>query len=855
MRNQPSSRSQASDPSRERAKRSPVLGAIVMLTAVASTGEAPGSSLRAPQARQRVTASYGKLPLHFEANQGQTDERVKFLARGSGYGLFLTSTESVLVLRKAEARRPGKGVARGEAATAKRSSAPEVLQMKLLGADPRAAIEGREELPGKSHYFIGNDPKKWRTDVPQYARVEYKDVYPGVSLTYYGNQSQLEYDFVVSPGGDPGRIRLGIEGAEEIHVDAEGNLVLSLPGGEVVEKAPVVYQEVNGARKAVEGRFVLRGRAEVGFEVGTYEADRPLVLDPVLVYSTYLGGGGGDLGLGIAVDASGNAYITGYTFSFNFPTANPLQAAFGGGIVDAFVAKVNAAGSALVYSTYLGGSGNDNGLGIAVDASGNAYVTGFTSSTNFPTANPLQAAYGGGIYDAFVAKVNAAGSALVYSTYLGGSGNDNGYGIAVDGSGNAYVTGDTNSTNFPTANPLQAANGGGDDAFVAKVNAAGSALVYSTYLGGSGWEFGQGIGVDTFGNAYVTGLTQSTNFPTANPLQAAFGGGTDAFVAKVNAAGSALVYSTYLGGSAGDVGDGIAMDASGNAYVTGYTFSANFPTANPLQAANGGSSDAFVAKLNAAGSALVYSTYLGGSGDDEGVGIAVDASGNAYVMGDTTSTNFPTANPLQAASGGGYDAFVAKVNAAGSALVYSTYLGGLGDDFGLGIAVDASGNAYVTGFTYSTNFPTANPLQAANGGGSDAFVAKIGIDSSNFFTLTPCRVADTRNPVGPSGGPALAANATRTFPVTGICGIPSTASAVALNLTVVGETDSGDLRLYPAGSPVPSSSTINFAVQKVRANNAIIPLGSGGQIAVQCDMPPGSTGHTHFLFDVTGYFQ
>ncbi len=503
----------ASHPKHERAKTSLVV-AIVTLTAVTSTGEAPGTSPRPPEPKQRVTASYGKLSLHFEANQGQTDARVKFLARGSGYSLFLTSTELVLALGKAEPSGPGKGVARAEAATPKRPSPPEVLRMKLLGANARPAIEGREELPGKSHYFIGNDPKKWRTDVPQYARVQYKDVYPGVSLTYYGNQDRLEYDFVVSPGGDPRRIGLGIEGAQRIHVDAEGNLVLSLPGGEVVQRAPVVYQEVDGARKAVEGRFVLRGRGEVGFEVGAYAADRPLVLDPLLVYSTYLGGSGDDHGQAIAVDPSGNVYVTGYTFSTNFPTANPLQGAYGGGTYDAFVAKLNSAGSALVYSTYLGGSGYDLGLGIAADASGNAYVIGDTSSTNFPTVNPLQAGYGGGS-DAFVAKVNATGSALVYSTYLGGSGGDQGQGIAVDSSGNASVTGTTQSTDFPTANPLQAKLSGIGDAFVAKLNASGLALAYSTYLGGSDFDQGHDIAVNASGDPT---LRASRNRPISRRL-------------------------------------------------------------------------------------------------------------------------------------------------------------------------------------------------------------------------------------------------------------------------------------------------------------------------------------------------
>jgi len=493
--------------------------------------------------------------------------------------------------------------------------------------------------------------------------------------------------------------------------------------------------------------------AELGFEVGAYDASLPLVIDPTLVYSTYLGGSGFDYGSGIAVDSAGNAYVTGQTYSTDFPTANPFQAARVGG-PDAFVAKLNAAGSALVYSTYLGGNGDDYGRGIAVDAAGNAYVTGETGSTNFPTANPLQASNAGGNYDAFVAKLNAAGSALVYSTYLGGSDYDYGYGIAVDAAGNAYVTGETFSTNFPTANPLQASNAGGPNAFVAKLNAAGSALVYCTYLGGSGGDSGQGIAVDAAGNAYVTGETGS-NFPTANPFQASNAGGPDAFVARLNATGSALVYSTYLGGNGNDHGSAIAVDAAGNAYVTGETFSTNFPTANPLRASNAGGGDVFVAKLNAAGSALVYCTYLGGSSWDYGTGIAVDAAGNAYVTGLTGSTNFPTANPLQAANAGGnYDAFVAKLNAAGSALVYSTYLGGSDTDFGYGIAVDAAGNAYVTGETYSRNFPTANAFQNSNSY-SDAFIAKL---SSNLVpTLT------SLSPSGAAtGGPAftLTANGT-----------------------------------------------------------------------------------------------
>jgi hypothetical protein len=665
---------------------------------------------------QGALAGYGQLPLSFEINQGQTDPQVNFLSRGSGYTLSLTSSgEAVLSLQKPV--QPAASAAAGAA---------DVLGMQLVGANPDPQVTGLDELPGKSNYLIGNDPSRWHTNVANYGRVAYAGVYPGINLVYYGQQRQLEYDFQVAAGADPGQIRLAFTGVTGIVVDGQGNLVLHTPGGDVVEHAPVLYQETEGVRQVVAGHYVAQGAGQVGFAVGAYDPSQVLVIDPVLSYSTYLGGD--DEGVGIAVDAAGNAYVT------------------GGGAGGALVAKLNAAGSALVYSTYLGGSGVEQGAGITVDADGNAYVTGYTSSTDFPTAHPLQPTYGGGT-DAFVAKLNAAGSALLYSTYLGGSDFDWGRDIAVDAAGNAYVSGPTHSTDFPTAHPMQPAYGGGfSDAFVAKLNAAGSALVYSTYLGGSDYDVSGGIAVDAAGNAYVTGGTSSTNFPTANPLQPALDGNGDAFVAKLNAAGSALVYSTYLGGSGsneaggGDgtaASSGIAVDAAGNAYVTGNTDSTDFPTAHLLQPARGGGDDAFVAKLNAAGSALLYSTYLGGSGEDAAWSIAIGAAGNAYITGQTSSTSFPKAHSLQPAYGGGLvDAFVAELNAAGSALVYSTYLGGSDWDWGRGIAVDTAGNAYVTGQTYSTSFPTtANSLQQTFGGSSNGFIAKTGVTAAAAISM------------------------------------------------------------------------------------------------------------------------
>ena len=677
-------------------------------------------------------AGYGQFPLSFEPNVGQTAPQVNYVAGGNGYALSLTPNEAVLSLRAPSA-----------SGGANQAGIATTLQMQLVGANHDAQPAGADLLAGTTNYLIGNDPSEWHTDVSNYGRVQYSGVYAGVDLAYYGNQQQLEYDFTVAPAADPGAIDLSFQGAQSVSLDSAGNLLLATAGGDVVEHAPVVYQQTDTGRQLVSAVYELHADGTVGFAVGAYDATQPLIIDPVLSYSTFLGGSGADDGYAIALDSSGNAYVAGETSSTNFPTMSPLQGTNGGGNDDAFVAKINAAGTALDYSTYLGGSGFDAAQGIAVDGFGNAYVTGRTQSTDFPTKNPLQAANAGG-NDAFVANLNAAGNALVYSTYLGGTGDDYGAGITVDGSGNAYVTGYTNSTNFPTSNPLQPANAGGYDGFVTKLNAGGSGLVFSTYLGGAGDDSGLGIAADVAGNVFVTGETGSIDFPTKIPLQAAYGGGgDDAFVAKINAAGTALVYSTYLGGTGFDAGLSIAVDGSDDAYVTGDTGSSDFPTKNPLQAANGfGPFDAFVAKVNAAGSALVYSTYLGGSGNDGGRSIAVDGSGNAYVTGFTESTNFPTTNDaFQTALGGGENAFVAKLNTGGSALVYSTYLGGSAYDEGAGIAFDVSGDAYVTGWTPSNNFPTKNPLQASNGGGIDAFIAKLLFDLP--LTGTPVTVSPT----------------------------------------------------------------------------------------------------------------
>jgi len=727
-------------------------GAVRFINHSSLSATEPEVSSAQTLARSALGEAYSKLPLSFEANQGQISADAKFVARGNGGDAFLTSTGAVFALRSEPALQEGaQKVMRPHQDKGERRPGSS-FRMDLVASNASVIPVGLEELPGKANYFVGQDASAWRMGVPTYRRVKYSNVYPGVDMVYYGNQRQLEYDFVIAAGANPDAIRLGFVGVDALNLNSDGDLVLRVAGREVLQKRPRIYQEVGTEKREIPGSYVLAPNHQVGFHLGAYDTTRVLVIDPVLVYSSYLGGTGYDVGVSIAVDGSGNAYITGFTNSTNFPAAKALQPIGASTGYQAFVAKMNAEGTALVYSTFLGGNADSFGQGIAVDAAGNAHVVGTTDSTNFPTAHALQPTYGGGFYDVFVAKLNAAGSALLYSTYLGGSQEDDGTAIQLDAAGNAYVTGYTDSSNFPTVNAFQSAfGGGGYDAFVAKLDGSGSALVYSTYLGGNDEDDAYAVAVDAGGNAYVAGTTASANFPVVNSFQANHAGGSyDAFVSKLNPAGSALVYSTFLGGSDTDAAFGIAVDVSGSAYVTGYTFSASFPTTKgAVQPTIRVASDAFVTKLSEAGSALVYSTFLGGEGGDYGNAIAVDQSGNAHVTGITSSRDFPVGNAPQPNHGGGPDdAFVAKLNADGSALVYSTFLGGSGDDMAFGIAVDNSGDAYVTGFTSSKNLATAGSMQATYGGGSyDGFAAKLGAGAPLVSSITP--------PAGAVSGNAL----------------------------------------------------------------------------------------------------
>ncbi len=1014
------------------------------------TGASSGVPLAATQSSASTTASpaFSSLPLYFEANHGQAGSQVQFLARGRGHNVFLSPTEAVVVLNRtlpaAELRR------RAARETGTRGVETQSVVFRLIGADSTARLTGLDGLPGKVNYFLGNDSQAWRAEVATFQKVQVQQAYPGVDVVYYPSGQQLEYDFLVAPGADPGVIRLEILGADRVFLDAEGQLIVEAGGERIHQHRPVAYQPDGDRRRTVEVTYRLSGRETFSFSLGDFDPALPLIIDPVLSYSTYLGGAKEETAWDIALDADGNVFIAGETLSPQLPaTPGAFQPNYGGGTTvggDAFVAKLDASGTNLVYLTYLGGHGNDAALSLAVDGGGNAYLTGFTDSTNFPLASAIVTNLGGkpekyfNLYpfDAFVTKLNPTGSALVYSTYLGGSTNDQGIAIAVGANGSAYIAGFTQSTNFPTANALQAANAGADDVFVTKLSPDGSAFVYSTYLGGTNTDQADGIAVDAAGRAHVTGFTQSTNFPTANALQPWLAGGQDVFVSVLEADGSQLLHSTYLGSRGNEVGFRIALDSSANAFVTGSKSDFSFPVTpaglnrggvfrsddagatwllqsdgllsgsvsalaiDPLSPArilagtghgvarssdggvtweprlnaapttaglapaiavgivtalaidpvtpatvyagtasdgafksldggvswsltstglvnlsvnalvidpaspatiyagtgagvyrstngaanwrafnsglgsqnvralvvdplapstlyaatpngvyrslnratnwlvfnNGltnlsvlslaihpstpstlfagtarglfktvnaatnwtglhvatgvsnvnalaidpqspatlyaatsaglyrsadagaswtlssdalvnrlaidpqtpatvfagasasntfGATDVFLTKLT--GSNIAYSVVFGGANDDVGWDLAVDSAGNAYVAGQTLSTNFPVLQPVptQGANRGGRDAFVTAVNASGSALLYSTYLGGRSNDVAFGIEVDLAGSAYVVGQTLSTNFPTTCALQPLAAGLGDAFVAKLAV--------------------------------------------------------------------------------------------------------------------------------
>ncbi len=661
--------------------------------------------------------------LNFEPNVGQTDPRVKFLARAGGYQLSLTSTETIFSLPAAEKNKSN-------------------IRLEFIGASTGAQLTGLDEQRGKVNYFLGRDASRWHTNVPTYGKVAARGIYPGVDLVFYGNERALEFDLIVKPGGNPRAIRLRVGGADSVKIDGGGDVLVRRGQAELLLHKPRVYQEVNGIRENVPTRYLRLSKQELGFEIGNYDTKRALLIDPIVLYSSYLGGSGSDEANAIAFDSSGSIYLTGETNSVNFPTRpGAAQGTFGGGGSDVFVSKFDSTGATLIFSTYLGGNDADFANTIRLDASDNVYIAGGTQSTNFPvTPGAVQTTFAGGSIggDAFVAKLTPTGSVLVYATYLGGSDTDGAVDLAVGANGNAFVVGSTRSKNFPvTSGALQGTfsgggsnvSGFGGDGFVAQLNATGTTLVYSTYLGGRDEDRVFGIVIDALDNAHVVGSTLSNNFPTtAGAFQTTFKGGTftgDVFVAKLNPQGSALVFSTYLGGSGDDSSGSLGLDTAGNILLAGSTESTDFPTASPIQATNRGRKDAFLAKLNPSATSLLFSTYFGGSDDEDSGSLTLAPTGDIYLYGSTFSFDFPLTNSLQPYFGVD-EIFVTKINGSTMSVVYSTYIGGSDADILGNAALDPSGTLWLAGSTFSFDFPVVMPFQGRFGGGfDDAFLLKL----------------------------------------------------------------------------------------------------------------------------------
>ena len=729
----------------------------------------------------RTQPDFGKMAVDFIPNRGQLDERIAFYIQGTDKTIFFNSEGLTFVLTKAGEKRRGTGQENRTPDDRMRPD-PEaspgfppdsgaaadmrwVVKLDFLSARPAVKPAGMDKTGTLISCFSG-PAENWKSGLPTYSRIIYSDLWPGIDLVYSGTTGRLKSEFIVHPGADPSRIRLVYRGADSVVMNAEGGLVVSTPGGGFEEGKPIAYQEQNGTRVNVPLAYDILDdghdrldreapgqktgpRVVYGFSVGDYDRTGLLVLDPVMLMNCgYIGGPSFDYCYGIAADASGNTYVTGYTYSTgaSFPVAVGPDRTFNGGGVDAFVAKINASGTALDYCGYIGGTGSDYGYGIAVDLTGHAYITGYTSSpaASFPVSIGPDLTPNGS-YDVFVAKVNPEGTALDYCGYIGGSNLDYGRGIAVDLTGHAYVSGYTASTgaSFPVSIGPDSTQKGLFDAFVAKVNPSGTALDYCGFIGGTGEDYGYGIAVDLSGHAYVTGYTASMegSFPVVTGPDLYFAGDFDAFVAKVNAEGTGLDYCGYIGGAARDSGYGIAVDHSGCAYVTGYTNSTEttFPVVSGPGLTQKGVYDGFVAKVNAEGTALDYCGYIGGSIYDIGTSIAVDGWGYAYVTGYTSSKedSFPVKEGPDLTTHGSFDAFLAKVDASGTELSFCGYIGGAAADYGTSIALgaDGSGNIYLAGTTYSTEstFPVGGGPDLSYNGSRDGFVAKI---YENSITLT-----------------------------------------------------------------------------------------------------------------------
>lgn len=677
-----------------------------------------GSTASSHPAKRDLRSITNRTPLLFEKNQGQTDARASFLARGDGYTVFVTPSEAVLKLKNRATKRHSPFVKPGHEWEQAAQSPTSVLRMELVAANKKATVTGVDPSTSRVSYFRGNNQHA-QADAATFGKARCENVYPGVDLVYYGNQRQLEYDFIVAPGADPDQIRFRMGGARNVSVDDEGHLAIKLEDGELQLQKPQVYQQTAGRKRVVDSSYRLAANGDVSFQLGDYDPAQPLVIDPVIVYSTLLGGSGFDSGSAVAISPDGSVYVAGYTESVNFPVSGG-QAAGGG---DAFVTKFSPDGSQVVFSAYLGGSGNDAAAGIGVDSAGRVVVSGRTDSTDFPVANGFQSQLAGEV-DGFVVRLSSTGNTLEYGTYVGGSGNDGATRLTLDPQDDIYLTGYTNSTDFPVSpDAMQTSFSGDYDAFAVRIAGVGGDKLFATYIGGRDGDSGSGIQVDGDGNVCVGGSTDSGDFPVGPvAVMGDFQGGRfgDAFITKLTSDGTGLVFSTYFGGSGSDSGADVALDREGYCYLVGTTDSNDLTLADPdilpLQAARaGGVSDIFVTKIMPEGDGIVFLTYLGSDGEDVARAIEVDEDPaphtKAYILGETSSDGYPLLDPLQSNFGGNSDLFLTKLHAATYlvqpmiVLDYSTFLGGAGLDHAGDLAVDAIGNAAVTGDTTSGDFP------------------------------------------------------------------------------------------------------------------------------------------------------
>lgn len=816
---------------------------VLLLTAVLSSAqESAQVALQGEKLQLQPAYRSAQLPLTFEANQGQTSSQVNFLTHSKGYTAYLTAGGMVLSLRPNQPV-PAQQTSNG-AASNKSQQLSSTLQFKLVGAAKNPTVTGEDLQPGRVNYFIGRDPAKWHTNVRAYAKVRYKNVYPGIDLVYYGNQRQLEYDFAVSPGADPGRIQFEITGANQIGLDAEGNLVLQTVGQELHFQSPLVYQESNGVRVPVGGTYVMEDSTHVGFHVAQYDSSKPLVIDPVLVYSTYLGGSGDDQPTGIAVDSTGCVYVAGYTDSTDFPLAT--LGSLPAGATHVFVAKLDSTGSNLVYADYIGGNGEDYGIALVLDSANDVYVTGSTTSSDFPVVNPYQGTYPGS-YNGFLTRISADGSSLLYSTYLGGNSSDAPSSIAIDSSGSVLVAGNTASTNFPVVNAYQATVSPNQDGlygyygFLTKFSSNGSSLIYSTYFGGnsnvvlncggnpcwpSPYSEITGIALDSGGNVYAAGNTNTYNFPTTSGAYLS----TDStqqdsvvgFVSKFGSSGN-LDYSTYFYESSGAIMgiNAIAVDASGSAYVTGIALSdGTFPITSTSicdpSVYGAGCNFAFVTKFDTVGSTLLYSTFLGPNNGATPQAIALDSNNDAYVLASSSSGSFSIVDGLEPYTSGS-DLLLVEIDPLATTQMFATDLGGSADEFPDGIAIDSNRNLYIAASTDSIDFPvTLGAFQNVLAGGMDAFLLKIGPNSAPSIALSPASLLFSVQTVGST-------SSAQAILLRNMGSSPLLISSIAANGDFAETND--------CGSSVPTTASCTFSV----TFRPTAPGPRNGSIAIQDD--------------------